>query len=96
MMRGGAESVSAQPQGTSAAFVSPAAPMRPEPLAEWQIVAARNGWDEAQQRQVEQAAASAPTVQAAVAQIQKAPGFERASSEELLRAVEAARAMRRK
>jgi hypothetical protein len=109
MMRGGAESVSAQPQGTSAAesvsaqpqgtsaaFVSPAAPMRPEPLAELQIVAARNGWDEAQRRQVEQAAASAPTVQAAVAQIQKAPGFERASSEELLRAVEAARAMRRK
>lgn len=84
--------VSAPPQGTGAAVSAP--PIRPEPLAEWQIIAARNGWDDAQRRQVEQAASSAPTPQAAVAQIQKAPGFERASSEDLLRAVEAARAMR--
>jgi hypothetical protein len=90
----GSGAVFAPPQGMGAAVSAP--PIRPEPLAEWQIIAARNGWDEAQQRQVEQAAVSAPTVQAAVAQIQKAPGFERASSEELLRAVETARAMRRK
>jgi hypothetical protein len=86
--------VFAPPQGMGAAVSAP--PIRPEPLAEWHIISARNGWDDAQQRQVEQAAASAPTAQAAVAQIQKAPGFERASSEELLRAVEAARSMRRK
>jgi hypothetical protein len=90
--QGTGAAVSAPPQGTGAAVSAP--PIRPEPLAEWQIIAARNGWDDAQRRQVEQAAASAPTAQAAVAQIQKAPGFERASSEELLRAVEAARAMR--
>jgi len=65
------------------------------PLAVWQTIAARNHWDAAQQWQVQQAARTAATPQEAVAQIQKAPGFERASSQDLQRAVEAARMMRR-
>lgn len=58
--------------------------------------AGQSGWDAAQMKQVQETAQRAGSPQEAVAQLQKMPGFERASSEELRRAVEAARAMRRK
>ncbi|MEP0805710.1 MAG: hypothetical protein HRF47_09485 [Chloroflexota bacterium] len=58
--------------------------------------AGQSGWDAAQMQQVQETAQRAGSAQEAVTQLQRLPGFERASSEELRRAVEAARSMRRK
>lgn len=55
--------------------------------------AGRNQWDEAQMRQVQETARQAGSAQEAVERLQKSPGFERVASEDLARAVEAARKM---
>jgi len=84
--------------GTQAAPpVTPPTPARPDPLqsaSAFYAAAARNQWDSAQMSQVQSIAQSAPSPDVAVGQLQKAPGFERVSSDDLTRAVHAAREMK--
>lgn len=82
------------PQAAAAVSQPPnqADPLRAASL--FYAAAGRNQWDEAQMRQVQEAARQAGSAQEAVERLQKSPGFERVASEDLARAVEAAREMR--
>ncbi|MEW5891354.1 MAG: hypothetical protein AB1768_20520 [Pseudomonadota bacterium] len=90
----GAQAVPPQPQAVPP---QPQAVPGADPLKAASVfyaAAGQSGWDEAQMKQVQDVARRAATAQEAVAQLQKAPGFERVETQALTRAVEAARQMR--
>jgi len=89
-------SLASAAQGRRAADVQAEAPAPViMPQAALQAISARQGWDAVQVRQVEEAARSSASVEEAVSKLQKAPGFERAAgSEDLEKAVQAARTMK--
>jgi len=80
-----------QPQtGTSQATQTQPGSSTLQTEAQLRAVAAREGWQDSQIRQVRQAAERSPSEDAAVENLQRAPEFERANADALRRAVRAA------